>query len=51
GDTRILDNQIFKLRRKLALESNGLKLQTIYAKGYRLTYQHAESAIGGDAAD
>ena len=51
GNTRVLDNQIFKLRRKLALESNGLKLQTIYAKGYRLTHRHADSANGCDAVD
>ena len=34
--TRILDNQIFKLRKALSLEENGLLLQTIYGKGYRL---------------
>ncbi|CAN5918260.1 response regulator transcription factor [soil metagenome] len=35
-NTRILDNQIFKMRRRLALEANGLQLQTIYGGGYRL---------------
>lgn len=35
-NTRILDNQIFKLRKTLALEANGLMLQTVYGHGYRL---------------
>lgn len=35
-NTRILDNQIFKMRRRLAFEANGLQLQTIYGGGYRL---------------
>ena len=33
---RILDNQIFKLRVKLALAANGLVLQSVYGQGYRL---------------
>lgn len=33
---RILDNQVFKLRRTLSLEENGMALQTVYAQGYRL---------------
>ena len=36
-NTRILDNQIFKMRRRLALDAHGLHLQTIYGAGYRLT--------------
>jgi DNA-binding response OmpR family regulator len=35
-NTRILDNQIFKLRKTLALEESGLLLQTVYGRGYRL---------------
>ena len=51
SNTRILDNQIFKLRRRLALESHGLRLQTIYGQGYRLT-QHQEDQMGvGRAMD
>lgn len=34
--TRILDNQIFKMRKTLALEENGMLLQTLYGTGYRL---------------
>lgn len=34
--TRILDNQIFKMRKTLSLETNGLILQTVYGLGYRL---------------
>ena len=48
GNTRLLDNQIFKLRRKLSLESNGLQLQTIYAKGYRLAHNHVGSTQCSD---
>jgi DNA-binding response OmpR family regulator len=33
---RILDNQIFKLRVKLALAANGVVLQSVYGQGYRL---------------
>lgn len=44
SSTRILDNQIFKVRRKLLLESNGLQLQTIYGQGYRLAPGHATAA-------
>ncbi|MDB5826432.1 MAG: DNA-binding response regulator [Variovorax sp.] len=36
-NTRILDNQVFKVRRTLAFEANGLNLQTIYGQGYRLS--------------
>lgn len=36
-NTRILDNQIFKMRKTLSLEVNGMTLQTVYGKGYRLT--------------
>ena len=46
-NTRILDNQIFKLRKTLALEENGLLLQTLYGHGYRLvanTHGHSPSA-------
>jgi DNA-binding response OmpR family regulator len=32
----ILDNQMFKLRTKLALATNGLVLQSVYGQGYRL---------------
>lgn len=38
---RILDNQIFKLRVKLALAANGLALRSIYGQGYRLALEGA----------
>jgi DNA-binding response OmpR family regulator len=50
SSTRVLDNQIFKVRRKLSLESNGLQLQTIYGQGYRLSPNHAATMDGGSGA-
>ena len=35
-NTRILDTQIFKMRKTLSLEKNGMTLQAVYARGYRL---------------
>ena len=44
-NTRILDNQIFKMRRRLALEAHGLHLQTIYGAGYRLAPMPVPAAV------
>lgn len=41
---RILDNQIFKLRTKLALGANGLTLQAVYGQGYRLASNESARA-------
>ena len=43
-NTRILDNQIFKMRKTLSLEDNGMTLQAVYAKGYRLVASHTALA-------
>lgn len=40
-NTRVLDNQIFKLRRALKLEEKGVELRTVYGKGYRLAFTEA----------
>jgi DNA-binding response OmpR family regulator len=42
--TRILDNQIFKMRKTLSLEDNGITLQAVYAKGYRLVVRRTALA-------
>ncbi|QNK72918.1 winged helix-turn-helix domain-containing protein [Variovorax sp. PAMC28562] len=49
SSTRIPDNQIFKPRRQLALESNELPVQTIYGRGYRLIHRRTHQREVRDA--
>jgi len=52
-NTRVLDNQIFKLRRALELENKGVQLRTIYGKGYRLSFTEApiDTMVSREHAD